>query len=123
MGETRNAQGLTKKQAKYIDMAMAFPQLPQAEVAKRCSIHPNTISEWKHEPAFVKALDDALLEQWTDLKRAAQDGMAALVSEANFQACKYVLDSNGYAPTTKVEAKVEASVINIGFTDDDEDNE
>lgn len=114
---TRNEKGLTKKQAKYIDAALANPQLPQAEVARMCNIHPNTISEWKHDAAFVKALDEGLMEQWKDLKRAAQDSMAALVAEANFQACKYVLDSNGYAPTQKIEATVDTNIINIGFTE------
>jgi len=52
------------------------------------------------------------------MKYKATQTMSDLVESGDFKAAKYILDYKGYAPTQKVEAKVEGDIsINISLGD------
>jgi hypothetical protein len=50
---------------------------------------------------------------WADSESIAVNTMINLASDGDFKASKYILDSLGYAPTTKIEADVSHNNINI----------
>ena len=105
---------LKPRQLKLIELMLAFPMLPDTELAKQIGINRNTVRVWKNLPEFQEELRGRLAEQWRDCERIAIDTMQSLAREGDFKASKYILDSLGYAPTQKIEADINADIcINI----------
>lgn len=98
-----------------IETLLAYPLLPDTEIAELLKINRNTVREWKRKPEFQEELKRRLSEQWKDSERTAVHTMQMLASEGDFKASKYILDSLGYAPAQKIEADVNNTsiVINI----------
>ena len=107
---------LNTRQLKLIEVMLAYPLMPDVELAKELGINRNTVREWKRKPEFQAELKSRLEEQWRDSERMAMHTMQTLAQEGDFKASKYILDSLGYAPAQKVEAKID-SEINITIED------
>ena len=113
---------LTPKQMELIEALIANPMLPNTEVAKKVGINRNTVHNWKKLPQFQEELSRRLREIWADGERTAMEGMQSLAREGDFKACKYILDSLGYAPVQKQQIDANVSTdISVTIDGEDED--
>ena len=102
---------LKARQYQLIEALLANPMVPDTELAKQIGINRNTVREWKKKPAFQEELQKRLREKWEDSERLAMETMQSLAREGDFKASKYILDSLGYAPVTKIEADISKDII------------
>lgn len=106
---------LKPKQLELLELMLTSPMMSDVKMAKQLELNNKTVGKWRKEPEFQEEMKKRLAEQWKTAESLAQAKMIELAKEGNFQANKYILDSLGYAPTTKIEADVkqETIVINI----------
>lgn len=105
---------LKPRQYELLEAMLANPMLPDTVVAKQLGINNKTVGVWRKLPEFQEELKKRLAEKWKDAERTAMETMLSLVREGDFKAAKYVLDSQGYAPTHKIEADISTDIcINI----------
>lgn len=109
---------LKAKQLECIEAMLANPSASYIELAEMVGVNRNTITTWKKNADFVAEHQRRLKEMWKDAEGIAVKSMIQLAEEGSFQASKYILDSNGYAPTTKIEADVSTNIV-INLDDDD----
>lgn len=110
--------GLTAKQKLYIEARLANPSAKISELAEQLGLATSTIYNWKRDCPWVQETIDARLKaQWAEAAAAAQEQMIKLSNEGNFNATKYILDSNGYMAPQKVELNTTAEVT-INLTDE-----
>lgn len=102
---------LKTKEKELLELMLAYPMLPDTKLAEMMGINNKTVGVWRKKPEFQEELKKRLQEQWKDAERLAQKKMIELANEGCFQANKYILDSLGYAPTTKIEADINTDVI------------
>ena len=112
---------LNSKQMKAIELLVYQPYMTQVMVAQECGVHRETLRRWKQEEEFATELDKAIKQRWKDAESLAVTTMINLAAEGNVQAAKYMLDSLGYKPVDKVEAKVDARA-QVMFVDDLKDD-
>ena len=109
---------LTPKQKLWIEARLANPKMSIAELSAQIGLSKNTIYDWKDAAPWVQEeIDRRLKVQWADAAAAAQEQMIKLSNEGNFNATKYILDSNGYMAPQKVELNTTAD-ITINLTDE-----
>jgi len=108
---------LTKKQQLYISTALAQPRVKDAEIARQIGVAHKTICMWKHNPDFNEAYDNALKSEWKDAARMAKNVMEELAANGDRQAAQYILDSNGWKPTDKVELDATINTIKVELVD------
>jgi len=101
---------LKPKQKSLIEAIIAYPNATYVELAEIVGINRNTITQWKRQEEFQQALDKRLKEVWKDSEAIAINTMIDLAKDKNYQASKYILDSLGYAPATKIEADVSTDI-------------
>ncbi|MBR5823813.1 MAG: hypothetical protein IKY67_06690 [Paludibacteraceae bacterium] len=101
---------LKQRQLAYIEFLLANPLLTNTEAGEKIGVSRNTISKWKDNPEFKEEYKKRLKEKWEDSELMAMEMMQKLARDGNFQASKYILDSQGYAPTTKIEADINADI-------------
>lgn len=108
---------LKVKQLNAIEALLANPTLSVSALAEIVGVNRNTISDWKRNNEEFKAeYNRRLKEMWADSEGIAVVTMRKLASEGSFNASKYILDSLGYAPSTKIEADVNGNMeININI--------
>lgn len=112
---------LKPRQLQLIDALLANPMETDIKLAEELGINRNTVREWKKKPEFQEEYRARLAEKWKDAELMAMEVMQTLARNGDFKASKYILDSQGYAPTTKIEADISNKVIiNIGEDDEDE---
>lgn len=102
---------LKARQYQLLEALLANPMVPDTELAKQIGINRNTIREWKKKPEFQEELQKRLREKWEDSERLAMETMQSLAREGDFKASKYILDSLGYAPVTKIEADISKDIV------------
>ena len=102
---------LKARQYQLIEALLANPMVPDTELAKQIGINRNTIREWKKKPEFQEELQKRLRDKWEDSERLAMETMQSLAREGDFKASKYILDSLGYAPVTKIEADISKDIV------------
>lgn len=103
---------LSKKQKAFIDSYMDNPMMSIKAHAERLGISVYTVYNWKSRNinGFTDELDKKLQEKWESAKLMASETMFSLAAEGDFKAAKYILDYSGYAPTQKVEAKLNTDI-------------
>lgn len=106
---------LKPRQIACIEAMLANPSASHIELAEIVGCNRNTITVWKNNEEFKEEYSRRLKEMWSDGETIAVKTMLKLAEEGSFQASKYILDSQGYAPAQKIEAEVkqENIVINI----------
>ena len=109
---------LKSRQLACIEAMLANPSASQVALAEMVGCNRNTILVWKNDPEFQAEYQRRLKEMWKDAEGIAIKSMIQLAEDGSFQASKYILDSNGYAPTTKIEADVSTNIV-INLDDDD----
>ena len=109
---------LKTKQVELLEAMLANPMMSDVKLAELMGLNNKTVGKWRKEPEFQEELKKRLAEQWKNAERLAQKKMIELAAEGNFNANKYILDSLGYAPTTKIEADINTDII-INIEGDD----
>ena len=102
---------LKPRQAELLELMLANPMMSDVKLAALMGLNNKTIGAWRKKPDFQEELKKRLAEQWKDAERLAQKKMIELANEGCFQANKYILDSLGYAPVTKIEADVNTDIV------------
>jgi hypothetical protein len=102
---------LTAKRIELLEAMLAYPALSDVKLGELLDLNNKTVGKWRKEPEFQEELKKRLAEQWKDAERLAQRKMIELANDGCFQANKYILDSIGYAPATKIEADVKNDII------------
>lgn len=107
---------LKQKHYACIELMLAHPTMSNEKLAEEVGVNRNTISEWKrHNEEFMAEYQRRLRERWKEAEGIAMESMRNLAIQGDFKASKYILDSLGYAPTTKIEADVNNDIfITIG---------
>lgn len=102
---------LKPKQVELLEAMLANPMLSDVKLAELLSLNNKTVGKWRKLPEFQDELKARLAEQWKDAERLAQKKMIELANEGCFNANKYILDSLGYAPATRIEADVKTDIV------------
>lgn len=109
---------LNNRQIKAIELLVYSPYMTQEMTAKEVGVTRETLYRWRTEnEEFKEALEKATKERWKAAEQMAVNTMINLMSEGNYQATKYVLDSMDYGATQKIDAKVDAKA-QVMFVDD-----
>lgn len=105
---------LKKKQLEAIELLVTAPGKTYNEISEELGINRETLRRWRGTEEFQTALQAKLEETWKAAEALAVNTMIHLCQEGDFKASKYILDSLGYAPTTKLDASVNGELsINI----------
>lgn len=107
----------TPNMRRGIEAMMAYPFATQEEIANLVGCSVATVRSWKYHPLFQEVLEKRLKEEWKDARKVAQATIIDLAKDGDFQASKYILDSNGYNATQKVE--IENNQIKVTIDSDD----
>jgi hypothetical protein len=102
--------GLKPRQIELLELMLANPMMSDVKLAEIMELNNKTVGKWRKLPEFQEELKKRLAEQWKDAERLAQKKMIELANDGCFQANKYILDSLGYAPVTKIEADVNTDI-------------
>ena len=102
---------LTAKRIELLEAMLAHPMMSDVKLGELLNLNNKTVGKWRKEPEFQEEMKRRLAEQWKAAESLAQQKMIELAEEGNFNANKYILDSLGYAPTTKIEADVHTDII------------
>lgn len=89
---------------------MTYTNKTDAEIAKELDVNPCTIWRWKQCDEFMSELEKETRKKFRILQRDAMKAMERLIEDNNFNAAKYILDGNGFAPTEKHEMNLEAEI-------------
>lgn len=112
---------LRTTQLECIEAMIAHPSASYVALAEIVGVNRNTITQWKRNEEFMAEYRRRLKEVWKDAEGIAMKTMINLADQGDFKASKYILDSQGYAPTQKIEADVNTNiVINIGEDDEEQ---
>lgn len=103
--------GLKPRQVELLELMLANPMMSDVKLAEIMGLNNKTIGVWRKKPEFQEEMKKRLAEQWKNAESLAQKKMIELAQEGCFQANKYILDSLGYAPTTKIEADISTDII------------
>ena len=109
---------LKKKQYEAIQL-LVYSGMKDCEVIKELDIGESTLWRWKKNEEFIAELEKENRQKFKSLQIKALRAMEALMDEGSFQATKYILDGNYYAPTEKHEVDMTAN-ITVDYGDDDE---
>lgn len=101
---------LTAKRLELLEAMLAHPKMSDVKLGELLNLNNKTVGKWRKEDEFQEELKKRLQEQWKDAERLAQKNMIDLANDGCFQANKYILDSLGYAPATKIEADVSTDI-------------
>ena len=105
---------LAPKKLELLEAMLSNPRMSDVKLAELLNLNNKTVGKWRKEPEFQEEMKKRLQEQWKSAEILAQKKMIELAGEGCFQANKYILDSLGYAPTTKIEADISTDInINI----------
>ena len=109
---------LKKKQYEAIQL-LVYTEMKDSEVKAELDISDATLWRWKKDEEFVAELEKENRRKFKSLQIQALHSMAKLMQEGSFQATKYILDGNYYAPTEKHEVDMTAN-ITVDYGEDDE---
>lgn len=109
---------LKKKQYEAIQL-LVYKEMSKTEVYKTLNISDSTLWRWMRDEEFNAELENENRRKFKNLQTKALKTMEALMEQGHFQAAKYILDGNYYAPTEKHEVDMTAN-ITVDYGDDDE---
>jgi hypothetical protein len=108
---------LKKKQYEAIQL-LVYRNLKDSEIKEELDISDSTFWRWKKDEEFVAELEKENRRKFKSLQIQALHSMAKLMEEGHFQATKYILDGNDYAPTEKHELDMSAN-ITVDYGDEE----
>lgn len=110
---------LKKKQYEAIQL-LVYKEMKDGEVRETLAISDATLWRWKKNEEFQNELEKENRRKFRSLQTQALSQMKKLMQEGHYQAIKYILDGNYYAPTEKHEIDMSANITVDYGTDDDE---
>lgn len=114
MEQEKKKKGLTPKQKQALELLTCGKGLSYKEIAETVGINPKTLWDWRNAPDFThfqEALQKLNDERWLATVDAARAAALKLCADGNQKMVEFVLKNEGYNPTHKVEADVNADVI------------
>ena len=109
---------LSKKQRDAIYL-LVYTDKTNVEITEELKLGTATLWRWHQLDEFKEEIEAENRRKFKSLQKEALKTMAKLIEQGHFQAAKYILDGNDYAPTEKHELDMSAS-ITIDYGDDDE---
>ena len=109
---------LKKKQYEAIQL-LVYTEMKDTEVIEKLGIGDSTLWRWKKNEEFCEELEKENRKKFKNLQIQALHTMTRLMNQGHFQAAKYILDGNDYAPTEKHELDMSAT-ITVDYGEDDE---
>lgn len=109
---------LKKKQYEAIQL-LVYKEMKDSEVKAALDISDSTFWRWKKNEEFQEELEKENRRKFKSLQVQALHTMSKLMQEGHFQATKYILDGNYYAPTEKHEVDMSAN-ITVDYGDEDD---
>ena len=109
---------LKKKQYEAIQL-LVYTEMRDSEIKEKLNISDSTFWRWKKDEEFVEELEKENRRKFKSLQTQALHTMAKLMEQGHFQASKYILDGNYYAPTEKHEVDMSAN-ITVDYGDEDD---
>lgn len=101
---------LKAKHYALIEAMLANPTMSYEKLAEIVGVNRNTITVWRRLPEFQEEYNRRLKQMWADSESIAVKTMINLAGDGDYKASKYILDSLGYAPTTKIEADISTDI-------------
>ena len=108
---------LKKKQYEAIQL-LVYKEMSKSEVYKALNISDSTLWRWLRDEEFNAELEKENRRKFKSLQTQALKTMEALMEQGHFQAAKYILDGNYYAPTEKHEVDMTAN-ITVDYGEDE----
>ena len=108
---------LKKNQYEAINL-LVYTDMRDAEIKEKLNISDSTLWRWKKNDEFIAELEQENRRKFKRLQTKAIKTMEVLVDQGHFQAAKYILDGNSYAPTEKHELDMSAT-ITVDYGEDD----
>lgn len=113
---------LTRKQLQFIDYMVEHPTALDVDAHNDLGIAKKTISAWKRDDEFCEAYNQALRKVWQSYVPEALKKMKELMncgrSDIEYKAAQYLMDTNGFKATDKVEVSTDKPLsINIDYGD------
>lgn len=109
---------LKKKQYEAIQL-LVYSEMKDSEIKDALNISDSTLWRWKKDEEFLAELEKENRRKFKSLQIQALHTMTKLMQQGHFQATKYILDGNDYAPTEKHELDMSAT-ITVDYGDEDE---
>jgi hypothetical protein len=109
---------LKKKQYEAIQL-LVYSEMKDSEVREALEISDATLWRWKKNEEFCAELEKENRRKFKSLQVQALNTMTKLMNQGHFQATKYILDGNAYAPDNKPELDLSLN-ISVDYGDDDE---
>lgn len=109
---------LKKKQYDAIQL-LVYSEMKDSEIKETLNISDSTLWRWKKDEEFCAELEKENRRKFKSLQIQALHAMTKLMQEGHFQATKYILDGNNYAPTEKHELDMTANITVDYGTDED----
>ena len=108
---------LKKKQYEAIQL-LVYAEMKHSEIEEELNISHSTFWRWNKDEEFLAELEKENRRKFKSLQIQALHAMTKLMQEGSFQATKYILDGNYYAPTEKHEVDMTAN-ITVDYGDDE----
>lgn len=104
---------LNVKQKKAIELLTSGNGYTLKEVAELAGVTPKTLWNWRNSNDFTEfqeELNKINNERWEAAVDAARAGAIKLCKEGNQKMIQFVLQNEGYNPTTKIDADVSTDI-------------
>lgn len=98
------------RMAHVLEVWMANPMLSFEEIAKLAGVSVATFLRYRQDKEFMERYEARCREKFKALQAKAIESMEKLMEEGHFQASKYILDGNEYAPKQKVEVSTPTAI-------------
>lgn len=108
---------ITPRMRKGMEYILSHPSATNKEVAEFLGCHEQTVCSWKRHELYQEEFTKRLKEEWEDYRLEAQRKMKELSDSGDFNATKYILDSNGYQAPQQIE--VNSNVIKVSIDEDE----
>lgn len=110
---------LKKKQYEAIQL-LVYTEMKPGEIEEELGISHSTFWRWQYKnEEFMDELEKENRKKFRSLQTKALQTMAKLMEQGHFQAAKYLLDGNNYAPDNKPELDLSLN-ISVDYGEDDE---
>ena len=111
--ERREAKKITPTMEKALHFMLSNPNCTIKDVSEAMNVHYQTAYSWFKSPLFMDKYRELVNEQWGRAVSVAQLQLINRVSENDWKAVEYILDSAGYNGTQKFSLTNDKITINI----------
>lgn len=87
------------------------PQKTVKQIAEELEIPVDTLYQWRRKEAFMDEIEKESRLIFRRMQSKAVSKMEELIDNGNFNAVKYVLDGNRYAPEQKIDVSTDIKVV------------